>query len=134
MTTTAAVAEQTEQPDQLIAVLSNIAQVSERQTEAIASLGRLVTKGHRLAEDAALAAKQAVSAAEKAARVAEAAVRAFADEQGTRKAEYKRIDQSIDLLRIEILRALARLTPLERDVSLIAYAKLDDDPESGTGG
>ena len=126
-------AANTAEPDQLIAVLAGIAAVSERQTEAISSLGRLVMGGQRLATKAALAAEAAVAAADKAARVAEAAVRAFADEQGTRQAEYLRIERSLDLLRGEIRRALERLTPLERDMTLMAYAKLDDDPESGNG-
>jgi len=110
--------------DLLVSVLSEQIAASERQTEAIGALARLVSKGDSAAALAASDAAQAARDAAQAARSAEAAVRAFAEQSGNRAfaekenaKQMEKLQQSVSLVVGELRGALRRLGPLELEVS-----------------
>lgn len=122
---------QTDPPgDLLVSILSELTSASERQTDAIGSLARLIASQERAESIAAVAAAKAATAAadaakiaDQAAQAAQAAVRVFADEQGNRRSaerlalhEMKNMHQSISLLVGAVQGALKRIGPLELEV------------------
>jgi len=106
-------------PDPLVAILSEFASASEKQTEAIGALARQVASVDRAVEGIG---------------------RVFAEAHGTHEAtllengkEMRKIHQSLSMLVREVRNTMARIGPLELEVADLKDDKLQKFGRSETG-